>query len=55
MRGYLNIRENRIEQERLQREAAAFSRTKANSNTPWPRPVKAVTYGEWQDREKEAQ
>lgn len=51
MRGHLNTRENAAEQQRLMQEAAAFSRTKANSNTPWPQPVKAVTYGEVLDRE----
>lgn len=50
MRGHINDRE----QQRLERESAAFKRTKANSNTPWPRPVKPVTYGEVLDRDKEA-
>lgn len=54
MRGYLNVSENEREQQRLLREAKAFGRTKRNTNMPWPRPVKPVTYGEWLEREREA-
>lgn len=52
MRGHLNIAENNRIQQELQRESATFSRTKANSNTPWPQPIKPVTWGEVLDRER---
>jgi hypothetical protein len=52
MRGHLNVTENERQQQQLQREAAAFSRTKANMNTPWPHKV-GVTAGEWARREQE--
>jgi hypothetical protein len=40
-------------QRRLEAEGKAFARTKRNTNTPWERPVKPVTLGEWERREKQ--